>query len=557
MRIDRRRALALLGLGAASATASGASAAAKVSFNHGVASGDPLQDRVVIWTRLTPADAGADRVSADYVVARAERPGQPVTRGRVFTSAGRDFTAKVDVTGLQPGHEYVYWFESGGVKSPVGRAKTLPSGHVDDVVLAVATCALWPGGYFNAYQAIADQPRVDAVIHLGDYIYEYGMDGFGGEIGAKIGRTVDPTHEILTLADYRRRHAQAKSDPMLQVAHAKAPWIVVWDDHEVANDDWMGGAENHQPATEGPWSDRKAAALRAWYEWMPIRNLAPGQPFEAINRSFQFGDLASLIMLETRLTARDHQLDYATDLVVDGKPDPQAFMAKYLNPARTMMGPKQETWLASELAASVQSGRRWQVLGNQVVMARVVMPDVSKKMTPEAYGQLMASLPPDVRAIAAQAPAVSAAGLPYDLDAWDGYPAARERVYEAFKAAHATPIVVSGDSHAFWANELYDASGQTRVAAEFGAAGITSPGIADIFVGAPINEAFVERNAKEVRFTDHGAKGFVLLTLTREAATADLIAVSTVYAPKADARVLKRFRVEPATGGVGAVTEIS
>jgi alkaline phosphatase D len=168
MRIDRRRALALLGLGAASATATGASATAKVSFNHGVASGDPLQDRVVIWTRLTPADATADRVSANYVVARADRPGKRVAQGRVFTSAGRDFTAKVDVTGLQPGHDYLYWFESGGVKSPVGRTRTLPNGRVDDLVLAVATCALWPGGYFNAYQAIAQQPRVDAVIHLGD-----------------------------------------------------------------------------------------------------------------------------------------------------------------------------------------------------------------------------------------------------------------------------------------------------------------------------------------------------------------------------------------------------
>lgn len=556
MRVDRRRALALLGVGAASATATHAGAAAKVGFQHGVACGDPLRDSVVIWTRLTPAEPTAARVSADYVVARADRPGKRVKQGRVFTSASRDFTAKVDVTGLEPGRDYLYWFESGGVKSPVGRARTLPDGKVDDVVLAVASCALWTGGYFNVYQAIAEQPRVDAVLHLGDYIYEYGMDGYGGDIGARIGRIVDPPTEILTLADYRRRHAQAKSDPMLQAAHARAPWIVVWDDHEVANDSWMGGAENHQPATEGPFSARKAAALRAWYEWMPIRDPKPGRPFEAINRSFQFGDLASLMMVETRLTARSHPLDYATDLVVDGKPNPQAFMAKYLDPARTLMGPKQEAWLAAELAASVASGRRWQVLGNQIVMARVLMPDVSKKMTPDAYARLMASLSPDIRAIAEQAPLIAAANLPYDLDAWDGYPAARERLYETFKSVKATPIVLSGDSHAFWVNELYDASGQNRVAAEFGATGVTSPGIGDIFVGAPINEAFDERN-REVLFTDHHAKGFVLLTLTREAATADIVAVSTIYAPKAETRVLKRYRVEPAPVGLGAVTEIS
>ncbi|MGE5500404.1 MAG: alkaline phosphatase D family protein [Ignavibacteriales bacterium] len=553
MKLNRRGALALLGGGAAAATAaSSARASQKISFQHGVASGDPMQDGVVIWTRLTPADPKAERASANYVVTTAN--GKRVQNGRVFTSAARDFTAKVELTGLEPGREYLYWFENGGVKSPIARTRTLPSGHIDDLVLAVASCALWTGGYYNAYQAIADQHRIDAVLHLGDYIYEYGMDGYGGEIGAKIGRTVDPTHEILTLADYRRRHAQAKSDPMLQAAHARAPWIVVWDDHEVANDDWMGGAENHQP-NEGLWSDRKAAALRAWYEWMPIRDPKPGRPIEAINRSFQFGDLATLIMLETRLTARTHQLDYATDLIVEGKPDPQAFMGKYLDPARTMMGPAQEAWLADQLKTSVASGHRWQVLGNQVVMARVVMPDVSKKMPAEAYAQLMTNLPADVRAIASQAPAIAAAGLPYDLDAWDGYPAARERVYGMFKAANATPVVVSGDSHAFWANDLHDAAGQ-RVAAEFGTAGITSPGIADILVGAPINEAFEERN-KEVLYTDHGAKGFVLLTLTREAATADIVGVSTVYAPKAETKVLKRFRVEPAANGVGAVSEIS
>jgi alkaline phosphatase D len=176
-------------------------------------------------------------------------------------------------------------------------------------------------------------------------------------------------------------------------------------------------------------------------------------------------------------------------------------------------------------------------------------------MAPDAYAQLMANLPADVRAIASQAPLIAAAGLPYDLDAWDGYPAARERLYATFKATGASAVVVSGDSHAFWANELHDMSGQ-RVAAEFGTAGITSPGIGDIFVGAPINEAFEERNP-EVLYTDHGAKGFVLLTLTREAATADYVAVSTVYAPKAEAKVVRRFRVEPAPNGVGAVTEIS
>ena len=552
LKLDRRQALGLLGVGA---VATRAEAAPKAGFSHGVASGDPLHNSVVIWTRLTPADPSETRVSADYYVARADRPGKKVKQGRHFTSAGRDYTVKIDVTGLEPGREYIYWFEAGGVKSPVGRTKTLPKGPTDDVVLAAASCALWPGGFFNAYEAISKLDRVDAVVHLGDYIYEFGPDGFGGDIGAKIGRNVDPPHEILTLADYRRRHAQVKSDPKLQAAHARAPWIVVWDDHETANDSWVGGAENHTPATEGGWTERKANALRAWYEWMPIRDPAPGQAFEAINRSFHFGDLASLIMVETRLTARSHQIDYATDLVVDGKPDPDGFGAKMMDPARTMMGERQEAWLAEELAASVRTDKRWQVLGNQVVMARVPMPDVRSRMTEEAYATLLAAQPPFIQQQVVQAQGVAALGLPFNLDAWDGYPPARERVYAAMKAAKATPIVLSGDSHAFWANNLHDAGGQL-VAAEFGTTGISSPGVGAILAGAPLDQGLMEK-ANEVVFTDQAANGFVLLTLTREAATAEMVAVSTVFAPQYETRTLKRFRAAAADGGVGAISEIS
>lgn len=554
MKLDRRQALSLIGL-SATVPAAPVQAAAKAGFHHGVASGDPLHNAVIIWTRLTPEDPSESRVSADYYVAYADRPGRKVKQGRTFTSASRDYTVKIDVTGLEPAREYIYWFEAGGVKSPVGRTKTLPKGPTDNAVLAVASCALWAGGFFNAYEAIANLERVDAVVHLGDYIYEYGPEGFGSDIGAKLGRIVDPPSEIVSLADYRRRHAQAKSDPKLQAAHARAPWIVVWDDHETANDSWMGGAENHTPAGEGAWTSRKSNGMRAWYEWMPIRELQAGQAFEAINRSFHFGDLASLIMVETRLTARSHQIDYAADLMVDGKANPEAFGAKLMDPARTMMGGRQEAWLADELAASVRTGKRWQVLGNQVVMARVAMPDVRARMSEPAYATMMGSLPPDIQQQVAQAGGVSALNLPYNLDAWDGYPPARERLYDAFKVAKASPIVLSGDSHAFWANELHDAAGQ-RVAAEFGATGVSSPGIGDVLVGAPINEGIVERN-KEVRYTDHGAKGFVLLTLTRDAAVADMVAVSTVYAPQYETRTLKRFRVTPAESGVGALAEIS
>jgi alkaline phosphatase D len=552
MKFDRRQALGLLGAGTATASCATAPALPPAQFLHGVASGDPLSDRVILWTAVS-GEQNAGRPIRWEVAENPDFSGA-VKKGGTRTNDGG--TVKVDVTGLKPGRDYWYRFHDGaGSASQIGRTRTLPSGPTADVVLAVASCALWPGGFYNAYEAIANLPRVDAVVHLGDYIYEYGQDGYGGDIGAKLGRLLDPPHEILTLADYRRRHAQAKSDPKLQAAHARAPWIVVWDDHETANDSWMGGAENHTPATEGGWDDRKAAALRAWYEWMPIREAAPGKGFEAINRSFQFGDLASLIMVETRLTARAYQLDYSRDLLVNGKPDGAAFKAKYLDPTRQMMGEKQEGWLAGELASSVAAGRRWQVLGNQVVMARVTMPDVRSQMSEKAFGDMYAGLPEEFKGPVMQAQAIAQAKLPYNLDAWDGYPVARERFYGMVQQTGARAIVLSGDSHAFWANDLHDMKG-ARVAAEFGATGITSPGFNDVLVGAPVNEAFVSQNA-EVKYTDHGAKGFVLLTLTPLAATADMVAVSTIYAPQYQTRTLKRFRVEPAAVGVGAVTEVA
>jgi alkaline phosphatase D len=229
----------------------------------------------------------------------------------------------------------------------------------------VVSCSNHPAGYFNVYQAIARRGDVDLVIHLGDYIYEYGDGGYATRFGRTVGRVPQPAHETLSLADYRARHAQYKSDPDLQAAHAAAPWLVTWDDHETSNDAWKDGAENHRPDGEGAWSARKAAALQAYYEWMPLRDPAPGQPFEAINRTFRWGDIADIAMLETRLLARARPLDWNTDLTltqVNGQtvPDLAAFTARKLNdPGRQMLGPAQEEWLGRTLAGSVARGAKW------------------------------------------------------------------------------------------------------------------------------------------------------------------------------------------------------
>ncbi|HEX7887109.1 MAG TPA: alkaline phosphatase D family protein [Phenylobacterium sp.] len=553
MTIDRRKALALLGLGAAtSAAAQGSAVAQSVAFRHGVASGDPTQDRVVLWTRVTPSQPGAD-VAFTWSLNPIDRRAGGARRGSGVTGAGRDYTIKVDATGLDAGRAYTFQFEVLGVTSPMGRTRTLPAGPIRDVVLAVASCTLFPHGYFNAYQAIADLPRVDAVLHLGDYIYEYGGPGsYGTDSPVAAERPHDPPHECLTLDDYRRRHAQYKAEAPLQAAHAKAPWIVVWDDHETANDSYATGAENHDPATEGDWTMRKAAALKAYFEWMPIREPTHGGALaEAALRSFHFGDLASLIMVETRLTARDSQVTLDGDApVVDGKRDLTALRAKLADPARRMMSARQEAWIGAELARSVNAGHAWQVIGNQVVMARVMPPSPKKELTPEQY----AAIPEGAKRRVAGYEAAAASGLPASLDMWDGYPADRERLYDLFKRTNARPVVVSGDSHSFWANELSDAGGR-RVACEFGTTGVTSPGEGELIPGVNAGDLIAQANP-EVLFNDQVSKGFVLLTLTREQAKGEMVAVSTIVARDFTTKVVKGFVATPQGAGVSGLREV-
>ena len=529
MTIDRRSLLGMIGASAALPAEAGAAPETGIGFVHGIASGDPTPHGAILWTRITPADpAHAAAVAVTWHVADGD---QVVASGRAQARAARDWTVKVEPTTLRAGREYRYWFEAGGERSPEGRVRTLPVGPTPDVVFAVATCALYTGGFFTAYRAIAALPRVDAVVHLGDYIYEYGQDGYGGAIGTRIGRLIDPPHEIVTLADYRRRHAQYKADPDLQACHARAAMIAVWDDHETANDSWTGGAENHQPATEGSWAKRKAAAMQAYFEWMPIRDPVPGRPWEAINRVFQFGDLATLAMVETRLLARSEQTEVETHT------EPAFFAAALktrADPSREMLGEGQRRWLEGELTASVRSGRPWQVLGNQVVMAKVKGVAIDPARVAAAYR-------PNV--LAAQAS--YAAGLPFGLDSWDGYPFARERLYASFRRAGAKPLVLSGDSHAFWANQLADDTG-AKVAAELGTTAITSPSIGDVMPDVPVGQLLQDAN-EEVLFCDQHAKGYVLLTLTPERARADYRAVATVMKPHADERTVATFEV--ARGG--------
>lgn len=468
-------------------------------FRHGVASGDPLVDRVMLWTRVT---ASGDAAKVRWVVATDPKLARVVARGEGSTGPARDFTVKVDVAGLRPGTTYYYRFDAAGAQSPVGRTRTLPAAGVSRIRLGVASCSNYPFGYFNAYAALARRSDLDAVLHLGDYIYEYANARFGD--GTALGRIPEPDAEIVTLADYRARHAQYKADPDSQAVHRQHPFIVVWDDHELANNAWSGGAENHNPDKgEGDWSARRSAAVRAYLEWMPIRE-DPASIGPRIYRTLRWGNLADLIMLDTRLVGRDQQAASRDDI------------ATIESASRSLLGPLQEEWLGSELRRSRRGGTRWQVLGQQVMFAPQTPP-----------------------------------GRPTtNADSWDGYRVTRDRVFDMVEQLKIDSFaVLTGDVHSSWAYDLprrpfdaYDpATGRGSVGLEFAGTSVTS--VSNLGVG-PDGEAqlsAVKAARPHLHYVDGRYRGYYVVDLTRERLQADFFAMKTILDRTADERFVKGF----------------
>ncbi|MFD7470251.1 alkaline phosphatase D family protein [Streptomyces tendae] len=494
---------AVLAAPLAAALPAGAADAAP-AFLHGVASGDPLPDGVLLWTRVTPvpeaipgSGTGPD-TEVSWVVATDRALTNVVAKGSVTATAASDHTVKADVRGLAPATDYWFRFSAGPTDSPVARTRTAPAhdAAVTGLRFGVVSCANWEAGYFSSYRHLAARGDLDAWLHLGDYIYEYGT----GEYGTRdtVVRPHSPAHEILTLADYRIRHGRYKTDPDLQALHATAPVVAIWDDHEIANDTWSGGAENHTEGAEGSWAQRQSAAKRAYFEWMPVRPAIAGTTY----RRLRFGKLVDLSLLDLR-TFRSQQVALGNGEVDD--------------PERTLTGRAQLDWLKSNLASSDAT---WRLVGNPVMIS------------PFAVGSLPASL---LRPLA-ELLGLPKEGIALNTDQWDGYTDDRRELL-AHLRAHAirNTVFLTGDIHMAWANDVpYNAGTyplSASAATEFVVTSVTSDNLDDIVkvhegtvsaIAAPV----IRAANRHVHWVDTDRHGYGVLDITADRAQMDYYVVS-------------------------------
>ena len=489
----------------------GNSAAPQRVFRHGIASGDPTDHSVILWTRATYL--ASRPVVVHWQLAEDPEMTRIVSGGHTTTDSSRDFTVKIDVVGLPAGATLYYRFRALGALSQVGRTRTLPSGPVETAKFAVVSCSNHPNGFFNVYREIAGRSDLDAVLHLGDYIYEYGVNGYATENAQVLGRIPEPANELHSLQDYRQRHAQYKSDPDSQAMLASLPLIAVWDDHELANDSWHGGAEGHSQ-DEGDWSTRHDAAIQAYFEWMPIRGEPRGKKTR-IFREFRYGNLASLIMLDTRFHGRDPQPYVGQDV------SQESIAAALDDPKRRMLGPAQERWLRKRLKRAADT--TWQLLGQQVLVSQMISPDLEPLVDPDKPSVISKE---QVQSIIER----SKHNPPSVLDTWDGYPLAREDLYADLGRYATNPVILSGDLHTSLAAELIPRNGDQPVAVEFMAGAVSSPAMIDVMPEREPNalrDGVLEQNPW-FKYLDGSHCGWLMITLTQDSCTGEWYLIDNV-----------------------------
>ena len=527
--INRRALLATAGFGIGGLMLPGGAAMAQTllgltGFTHNVASGEPGQDSVLLWTRYVGPTGGPSKVRVE--ISESKDFAKIAGGGQMVTGPWRDNTVKITVDGLAPGKWHWFRFIApDGTMSPVGRTKTLPVGKVANFNIAIFSCSNLGFGEFNAYGHGAMRDDIDLVLHMGDYIYEYGRGGYDG--GAGFAKRIFPETEILTLTDYRLRYASYRSDKQLQAIHANFPMIPNTDDHEGTNDMWEGGAQNHQP-DEGDWTNRKNAAMQVWREWLPVGE----QPW----KSYEIGDLATYYRTDTRAVARSKPYSNGDFMRA---PDPAKAFAEFRDgawrdPAMTMLGSEQESWLNKTIG---RDPAVWTVVGSGTNMGFASTPDQALDWFPK-------DAPERNRNYARQGIAAAKAGLPNNLDNWGGYPTARSRLLAAAQRADANLVVVTGDSHNGWAFDLPE--GGKPAGVEFGGHSVSSPGFESATGGTDpmlIARNLVEASKAELRWVDTSNRGYMHLSLTPQAATNEWVFMDTVKSVSMGTKKNHKMRV--------------
>ncbi|REC48540.1 alkaline phosphatase D family protein [Chryseobacterium pennipullorum] len=459
-------------------------------FETGVASFDPGATGIIIWTRYSK---GTD-AEITWEISKNSNFSDVVRRGQANATMVNDFTIAVDIQNISSNTKYYYRFYNSKTKevSVTGETLTLPSkaDAVTEVKMAVVSCSNFPAGLFNVYGAIA-QSDADVVVHLGDYIYEYAPGQYGtNPYTNQLGRAHQPAKEIVSLNDYRERYRQYRGDKNLQLLHQKKPFICVWDDHEFANDAYTSGAENHQP-DEGDFQARKMAAFQAYSEYIPLKT---GKDLR-IYRSFSFGNIVSLYMMDTRVIARDKQMEYSDYLDTAGNFDQVKFKTDFLSTNRKLIGNEQMSWLGSQINADPA---KWKVLGQQILMTKMMVPAellmllnqilAEIKQHGSAQPSTMMALQNTITQLIIlktrynqQDPTLTPQDiarikttLPYNLDAWDGYFMEREQLYSILAGKNV--VVLAGDTHNAWMGKLHDAQGKF-IGTELACSSVSSPGL--------------------------------------------------------------------------------
>lgn len=521
-------------------------------FSHGVASGDPLQDRVIIWTRFVPSGDGriAWEVAEDEEFARVTR------RGWAQARINNDFCVKVDVVGLEPGRRYFYRFLSGTEASPTGLTRTAPAGAVDSFTVGLTSCSNFGFGYFHAFGHLAARDDVDVVLHVGDYIYEIRRGAYPAPDETVSGRIIDPTQDTVTLSDYYQRYATYHTDPDLLELRRLKPIYAVWDDHEIANDAWREGAGAHNPQTQGPYLDRVAAADKAFHDWLPIRRAGPGY---RQYRSFDWGDLARVLMLDARFIGRDRQIDFRAfyNRLNEAGANAQALLEQFRreeldNPARSLLGAAQEQWINAQLDESKQRGHTWQVFGQQVILGEQRFGRGLERLLP-------ASASRGSQEWIARNQRLAELGLSWNQDGWAGYGAARARFLENCAARTNNALVLAGDSHNCFVSNVPAATPGRLAAIEFAGGSITSPGFEHTMSAAQPGEReamFREANPT-LAYCDIGRRGYGALRLTREGCASEWVAVGDITSPTPSGAHVTRIDAAASASGPGPWTVAS